>query len=276
MKVFILTVFVLSVILDLGLAMKCPKATCDPDKEKICSHTPPAPMPPKCPPKGWTPPGPGCPMENCVPKTTKNMKGDMDCSTICPTVCPPNHQQCAGGHEPNTGCPKPATCLAMPQCGPHPECPRPEFDNYGCAVQPKCSTEQTLCPGPVSMPTPDSTHHCMAKGSCLDTLSSMHKDKNGNACHQHCPVFCDENQKLCPGTFDSDGCIGTDSCVPMTGTCPAAMYTSRGCLVHMPPTVVPPGQKVCASGVDDFGCHLGFFLNPAEACCPDPKLPPSA
>lgn len=215
-------------------------------------------------------------MESCVPKVTKNMKGDIDCSTLCPTMCPPNHQSCPGGHEPITGCPKPPTCLPIPPCGPHPECPRSEFDEFGCPTQPICSTEQQLCPGPPStMPPNPMAHFCKPKGTCMDNLSFMHKDKDGNACNEHCPVHCTENQKLCPATPGSDGCLGKQTCVPMTAQCPKAMYTFKGCLVHMPPAEVPPGQKVCASGTDEFGCHLGFFLNPATECCPEPRLPPS-
>jgi len=254
--------------------MKCPKTTCR-ENERLCVNTPAAPAPPVCPPPGYVAPTPGCAEETCIPRTIKNAMNTHDCTNHCPKMCGPNEVACTNekaGFD-QFGCPNPPSCLPIPVCGPHPECPRSEYNGSGCPVDPLCTSSQTLCPGPPSTST--AVQACPPKGQCMDNLSSMHKDKYGNACNAHCPVYCTTEQKQCPGQFDSDACLGAPTCVAVTAECPAAMYNSRGCLIHMPPTEVPEGQKVCASGADEMGCHLGFFLNPATDPCPEPKLPSS-
>ena len=71
---------------------------------------------------------------------------------------------------------------------------------------------------------------------------------------EFCPVFCKEDEQLCPGTWDHETGenLSPDICIPMkNGTC----YN------YCPETNCGENELVCSGGLDAEGCKIPDFCH---------------
>lgn len=198
----------------------------------------------------------GCEQEGCLnDDTCKDKARDMTgqyCpansdSHGCPVACLPDHHQCPARilgdnckeavqcvqcsyDNDDNCCPMASDCPAL--CQPHEqECQTPGEDESGCPFPNQCIVQE--------------------------------RDYYGELCDVHCPGVCNDNQILCPGDRDEEGCKESPFCVPLAkklwgedvgGWCPGFC-----------PADCKDWEQLCSSVQD-----------PCDGCPTEPECKPKA
>ena len=204
---------------------------------------------------------------------------------MCPKHCDEGTYLCKGQQDEASGCPKPDTC--------HPK------NTDGCP---------DVCDQICDWKTEDMCHGRYDSNGCRRANTCAPKDPDtGLMCPTKCPVYCNENEMMCPGDPTSyavgcedhveDICITKDPdcpthcpvyCRPNEVMCPGAV-DSKGCRepdTCMPqdpkcgaqvcPVHCPEGHMQCASGTDSYGCRHPDTCVPIDENSPCPATCPLA
>merc|ERR1712141_732353 len=90
--------------------------------------------------------------------------------------------------------------------------------------------------------------------------------KTNGKCPAKCPAMCGKGQKSCPMPPRADGCPAGSTCMPHDPTA----ICSRHCPKHCPSSA----PKRCPGRINSLGCPGPDTCMPASATCP-PVAPPS-
>ena len=139
----------------------------------------------------------GCPSGNeCLPKPGPG------CIAECPPVCGSMEILCVDT-DPATGCPVQSECM-----------PSTDARNCPTVCNPNCLYGQSIC-------ELFDVNGCLQK-TCIspaDTCESMYIE---NGCVNHHPPICPENNGICPGGIDENGCEKLPLCRHIGHACPAS------------------------------------------------------
>jgi len=204
------------------------------------------------------------------PKTGTQITADFcipnkvgDCFNACPMKCGEKDMLCPGKMDLD-GCKMPDTC------------------NPGKFCPVDCDWEkEKMCAGDWD----PKTGQQMTADFCIP-------NKVGE-CANHCPMKCGENDMMCPGKMDPNGCKMPDTCNPgkfcpancdweKEMTCAGTLDPKTGepttadycipnkvgeCINHCP---MPCGEKdmICPGKMDAMGCKMPDMCFPAGKECP--------
>ena len=166
-----------------------------------------------------------------------------DCAANCPTYCNNDQMSCFGGYD-SQGCPLADTCMDWGYdmgdgmfC--HNYCPPTCHD--GDMVCPGWKDSQTGCQMEPDMCMP-STHY----GYGWDPATGEFTD-----CMAFCPKYCNNDEMMCPGGYDSQGCPKEDTCMSHGYEMADGSFCYNYC-----PAACHEGEMVCPGWVGDNGCQM--------------------
>lgn len=147
-----------------------------------------------------------CPKSDVCVKKDCICPTDENCPLICEVTCSEEDILCSGGYS--NGCKENDYCHKKDR----PECPG------------FCPTD---CPdGTNTCPVNDPITGCAVPPICPPKFT----DNNGKVCAlQQCPILCDhDEQQICKGSIDSQGCPEEDTCIPKcVESCPVQCSASE-------------------------------------------------
>merc|ERR1712165_472226 len=181
-----------------------------------------------------------------------------ECPEVKDPECKGSDLRCGQGETDSEGCPMQEWCMHVDpyaHCSAKAECPRNcgedaymckgDIDPEGCpdiCNQPCDASTEEQCP------TPPDSKGCQRGATCAP------KDPR---CSTVCPVYCNENEMMCPGNMDHNtGCRMADTCMPRDPKCGSM------CPVHC-----PEGHMQCAGGTDWNGCKGPDTCMPRDPKC---------
>jgi len=199
---------------------------------------------------------------------------------MCPVHCGEDAYMCPGDTD-HEGCQMPDSCMAKGSWGEGcPDiCNQPcdySFEEQ-CAVPPDskgCQRGATCAP---KDPTGRCSTVCPVYCNENEMMCPGHMDHNTGCrmhdtciakdpkCPTHCPEHCRDDEDLCPGPVDANGCKGPDTCMPRDPKCGSM------CPVHC-----PEGHMQCAGGTDWNGCRKPDTCIPVDEKAPCPAKCPLA
>ncbi|XP_040571982.1 uncharacterized protein [Lepeophtheirus salmonis] len=189
----------------------------------------------------------GCKLQDtCMPRKVGN------CLQTCPALCGQGMILCHSGVDEN-GCKLPDSCVPKQI---------PGFDQCNGICPKICNGEQVKCVvtkkpklhlGPFFI----QTKHCVLNEFCMDIV-----DKKTN-CTNFCPTTCEDNEKVCEGPLNEQGCKLPDVCVPEMNR------GGRGnlCPEHCP-IRCPEGERPCPGNIKEDSCR-----EPPKCVAKDKKCP---
>merc|ERR1711963_1216417 len=145
------------------------------------------------------------------------------------------------------------------------------------AVRSECPTFEPVKCGPEDMPCPKGMdmNACPMPDFCIPMKGPMGKDgfecpsmcptNCGMDCPGFCPSTCSNEEMMCPGGSDDNGCIMPDFCVPSKGG------LSFDNMTHCPafcPSKCGMEETWCPGGLDDNGCEQPDTCMPKGMDCP--------
>merc|ERR1712156_385659 len=245
-----------------------------------------------------------------------------ECPEVKDPECKGSDLRCRQGETDSEGCPMQEWCMHVDpyaHCSAKAQCPRNceedaymckgDIDHEGCQMGDSCFAKGSWgegCPDICNQPcdysfeeqcaVPPDSKGCQRGATCApkdptgrcstvcpvycnenEMMCPGHMDHHTECrmpdtciakdpkCPTHCPEHCRDDEDLCPGPVDANGCKGPDTCMPRDPKCGSM------CPVHC-----PEGHMQCAGGTDWNGCRQPDTCIPVDEKAPCPAKCPLA